>query len=183
MDEQLEFVKQIAQRLDAAGIDYMMTGSMAMAVYASPRMTRDVDLVVDVTEADIDALVRSFGADCYIDRDAVAEAVEARSMFNVIHNEWIIKADFIVRKVDSYRQLEFQRRREIDVEGTALYVVAPEDLILSKLLWAKETGSELQRRDVKDVILSGTSLDWQYLDSWSGQLGVDRQLREIAGHE
>jgi len=183
MDEQLEFVKQIAQRLEEAGIDYMMTGSMAMAVYASPRMTRDVDLVVDVTEADIDTLVRSFGADCYIDRDAVAEAVEARSRFNVIHNVWIIKADFIVRKVDSYRQLEFQRRRQIDVEGTALHVVAPEDLVLSKLLWAKETGSELQCRDVHDIILSGINLDWQYLESWSNRLGVSRELREAADDE
>jgi hypothetical protein len=47
MDEQLEFVKQIAERLATAGIEYMMTGSMAMAIYASPRMTRDVDVVVD----------------------------------------------------------------------------------------------------------------------------------------
>jgi hypothetical protein len=178
MDEQLEFVKQIAERLAAAEIEYMMTGSMAMAIYASPRMTRDVDVVVDVTQADVTTLVRSFEADCYIDRDAVAEAVKAHGMFNVIHNEWIIKADFIVRKIGPYRQLEFERRRQIDVEGTEVSVVAPEDLILSKLLWAQETGSVLQLRDVHEIIVSGTKLDWQYLETWSTQLGVAGLLRE-----
>ena len=183
MDEQLEFLKQIAQRLTAARIDYMMTGSMAMAIYASPRMTRDVDVVVNVTEADVDPLVRSFGADCYIDRDAVADAVKTHGMFNVIHNQWIIKADFIVRKVSPYRRLEFERRREIDVDGTSVFVVAPEDLILSKLLWAQETGSELQRRDVHEMMVSGTDLDWQYLHTWSTQLGVERLLREQMENE
>ena len=46
MNEQLEFVKQIASRLDSAGIAYMLTGSMALAIYAVPRMTRDIDLVI-----------------------------------------------------------------------------------------------------------------------------------------
>ncbi|MEE9151178.1 MAG: hypothetical protein V3U20_05005 [Thermoplasmata archaeon] len=48
MDDQLEFVKLIASRLDSVGIAYMMTGSMAMAVYSMPRMTRDIDLVIEL---------------------------------------------------------------------------------------------------------------------------------------
>lgn len=57
MDEQLEFVKLIASRLDSVGIPYMMTGSMAMAVYSVPRMTRDIDLVVEVKPVDVDKIV------------------------------------------------------------------------------------------------------------------------------
>ena len=178
MDEQLEFVKQIADRLTKAGIDYMMTGSMAMAVYATPRMTRDVDLVVAVGREDIDTLVRLFETDCYIDRDAVAEAITTQGMFNIIHNEWIIKADFIVRKHGSYRQTEFERRRQVEVEGTFLSIVAPEDLILSKLEWAQQTESELQRRDVQEIVSASTDLDWSYLEKWSTHLGIDVLLRE-----
>ena len=45
--KQLEFMKQIAERLDTAHIRYMLTGSMAMAIYSVPRMTRDIDLVIE----------------------------------------------------------------------------------------------------------------------------------------
>jgi len=179
MDEQLEFVKQIANRLGGAGIDYMLTGSMAMAVYAMPRMTRDVDVVIAVDRGHAETLVRLFEADCYIDRDAVLEAIDNTGMFNVIHNKWIIKADFVVRKNSPYRKNEFERRRQTEIEGSPIFVVAPEDLILSKLEWARETGSELQRRDVRDLIFSVTDLDWAYIENWSVQLGIDSLLREV----
>ena len=176
MDEQLEFVKLIAARLGSAGIEYMMTGSMAMAVYATPRMTRDVDLVVDVDPTGADTIVALFESDCYIDRDAVVEAVSTRGMFNVIHNEWIIKADFIIRKAGPYRRAEFERRRQVEVQGTALNIVTPEDLILSKLDWAQQTGSELQRRDVREIIARVADLDWEYLTRWAAHLGLDAAL-------
>jgi hypothetical protein len=100
-------------------------------------------------------------------------------MFNVIHHEWIIKGDFVVRKDDPYRRTEFQRRREIAVQGTPLAVVAPEDLILSKLKWAQDSGSELQRRDAREIVAAGTPLDWPYLEQWAAQLGVTDLLREV----
>ena len=179
MDEQLAFAKQIVQRLTSAGIEYMMTGSMAMAVYATPRMTRDIDMVVDVGEEDIDTLVSLFESDCYIARQAVVEAIRTHGMFNIIHNDWIIKADFIVRKPGPYRQTEFERRRQIDIQGLSVAVVAPEDLILSKLEWMSQTGSELQRRDVREILAAGVALDWPYLEEWSKHLGIGRLLDEV----
>jgi hypothetical protein len=90
-------------------------------------MTRDVGVILQCTDRDVDTIVSLFDADCYIDRAAVAEAIAEEGMFNIIHNEWIIKADFIVRKDDSYRLREFERRREVDVENFTLSVVTPED--------------------------------------------------------
>jgi hypothetical protein len=179
MDEQLQFVKLIAERLQSAALDYMLTGSMAMAVYATPRMTRDVDVVVQCTAGDVDTIVSLFATDCYIDRASVAEAISTQGMFNIVHNEWIIKGDFVVRKDEPYRRIEFDRRREIEVAGTALSVVTPEDLILSKLLWARESGSELQRRDIVEILVSTVELDRTYLDSWADRLGVRALLSEI----
>jgi len=87
MDEQIEFVKLIGLRLDSADIPYMMTGSMAMAIYTIPRMTRDVDLVIEVKPADVAKIVGLFSKDCYIDQDSVREAVRAHGTFNIIHND------------------------------------------------------------------------------------------------
>ena len=172
MDEQLEFIKEIASRLESEGIPYMMTGSMAMAIYSIPRMTRDIDLVIECRPQDSDRIARLFESDCYVDRDSVREAIVRRSIFNIIHNEWIIKADFIVRKDEQYRKLEFKRRRTFDVDGTPIFVVAAEDLILSKLKWAQETGSELQQQDARAIMESVADLDWSYLEKWASSLSL-----------
>jgi predicted nucleotidyltransferase len=177
MDEQLEFVKQLANRLDSAGFPYMMTGSMAVAVYAVPRMTRDIDIVVEYQPKDAEKLAGLFERDCYVDLDSVREAAVNQGMFNIIHNEWFIKADFIARKNDAYRKTEFERRRTIDVEGTRVAVVSPEDLILSKLFWARDSGSEMQQRDARQIIESAPDLDWSYLEKWAAHLSVTELLQ------
>ena len=176
MDEQLEFVKEIARRLDGAGISYMLTGSLAMAAYAVPRMTRDIDLVVEVYPKDVKRLTALFSDDCYIDEDTVQDAVSRRTMFNIIHNIWVIKADFIIRKDDPYREAEFSRRHHVEVDGTKVAIVAPEDLILSKLVWAKESQSELQHRDVVELVKNVKGLDWSYLERWAIALDVLENL-------
>jgi len=179
MDEQLRFALLIASRLDAAGILYMLTGSMALAVYATPRMTRDIDLVVECKPEDAARMAALFESDCYVDVDEIRDAAVHRSMFNVIHNEWIVKADFIVRKDEQYRQLEFDRRRKTDIGGMPVSVVSPEDLILSKLAWSKASASEIQRRDARALVVAVRDLDWPYLTHWAGELGLSELLREV----
>jgi len=178
MDEQLDFVKLIASRLDFADIPYMMTGSMAMAIYSIPRMTRDVDLVVEVKPADVAKIVGLFSKDCYIDQDSVKEAVRDHGMFNIIHNDWVIKADFIIRKDEDYRREEFARRKKIDIEGVVVSVVTAEELILSKLVWVKRSGSDFQLRDVLQMTSTVLGLDWKYMKKWAASLEVEDLLRK-----
>ncbi|MCX7011730.1 MAG: nucleotidyl transferase AbiEii/AbiGii toxin family protein [Candidatus Sumerlaeota bacterium] len=172
VDEQLEFVKEIAIRLESENVPYMLTGSMAMAVYSIPRMTRDIDIVVDCYPEDAERLAELFRADCYVDVESVREAAAERGMFNIIHKEWIIKADFIIRKDEPYRKLELERRRRVDIDGVSICVVAPEDLILSKLRWARDSESELQQRDARQLVQSAVGLDWPYLETWARWLSV-----------
>jgi predicted nucleotidyltransferase len=179
MDEQLEFVKRIAHLLESAEIPYMVTGSVAMAVYAQPRMTRDVDLVIECQTGDVERLVHLLETDCYVDAQAVGRAVTSRSMFNAIHREWIIKADFIIRKDEPYRRLEFERRKRLEIDGMAVWVVSPEDLILSKLSWARDSESAQQVRDVRALLESGLTIDGEYLDTWARTLSVDTTLADL----
>jgi hypothetical protein len=176
MDEQTKFIRLIATRLNASGIPYMITGSIAMAIYSQPRMTRDIDLVVELDPANGDKLVELFREDCYIDGRAVKDAIDHTSMFNVIHKEWSAKADFIVRKNHEYRKVEFARRRTVSIEQVDVSVVSVEDLILSKLVWRKESHSELQLTDVQRLIASNPGLEWDYLKKWAIELGVEEGL-------
>lgn len=182
-NEQLDLLLDLCGRLDQLGIAYMVSGSMALGFFASPRMTRDVDLVVDLEERHVDALCAAL-ADFEHDPDEIREAVRKRRMFNVIHPEKVLKFDLIVRKQAPYRVEEFSRRRQLAVGERKLWVVSPEDLLLSKLAWGKPTESELQLRDVRELIASARALDWEYVERWARELGVTDYLEKArAGHD
>ncbi len=181
MSEELEILKTVTQRLDAAGIPYMVTGSMAINYYAVPRMTRDIDIVVELSTRDTDRLCDIFQEDFYIDREAVRRSIEEKGMFNIVHCAFVIKADFVVRKDTDYRREEFVRRRRVTVEGRDLYMVAPEDLIISKLDWARDTRSEIQLADVRNLLACVAELDRAYLAHWTTRLGLDSLYREVSG--
>src|SRR5438874_606037 len=107
MQNELDIVRDISRRFDEAGIAFMLTGSMAMNYYAQPRMTRDVDVVVAMKPSDTEKVIRAFSPDYYVSPEAVAASVLARTMFNLIHQESVIKVDCIIRKPTEYRQVEF----------------------------------------------------------------------------
>jgi len=182
MKTELDVLRDVSQRLESGGVGFMLTGSMAMNYYAQPRMTRDIDLVVQVTTNQTDLLVSLFETEYYVDRLAIAKAIAQRSMFNLIHNETIVKFDCIVLKNDQYRQEEFARRQRITLGDFQTWIVTREDLILSKLYWARDSKSELQLRDVRNLLSS--DCDMPYLFSRAEELGVKALLDEIIGtHE
>ncbi|OGQ89221.1 MAG: hypothetical protein A2289_13765 [Deltaproteobacteria bacterium RIFOXYA12_FULL_58_15] len=176
MQNEIDIVRDVSTRLERAGIAYMLTGSMAMNYYAQPRMTRDIDVVVELKPSHVDTVVTLFESDYYVPLDAVRSAIAAESMFNVIHQESIIKVDFIVRKSSPYRRVEFERRKRIVIEDFSTWITGKEDLILSKLVWAKDSHSELQLRDVKNLLTTGC--DQAYVDRWAAELGVTALLTE-----
>jgi hypothetical protein len=182
MKTELDVLRDVSQRLESGGVAYMLTGSMAMNYYAQPRMTRDIDLVVKLTADQTDLLVSLFESEYYVDRRAVVNAIAQRSMFNLIHNESIIKFDCIVLKNHEYRQEEFGRRRRITLGDFQIWIVTREDLILSKLYWARDSRSELQLRDVRNLLSS--DCDMSYLFSRAENLGVKPLLETVVGaHE
>ena len=172
MTEEFHVLKIVCERLENAGIPFMLTGSIAANLYTVPRMTRDIDIVIDVKPGELGRICTLFQDDFYIEPDSVKEAIEKRGMFNMIHNEYVLKVDFIVRKDSPYREMEFQRRQTVTVENIEIPVVSIEDLIISKLFWAKESLSEIQLRDIKNLLAGGQDMDMQYFEKWVQSLGL-----------
>lgn len=152
-----------------------------MNYYGQPRMTRDIDIVVELEPADAERVTRFFSTGFYIDTDAVAEAIRARRMFNAIHGRLVVKVDFIVRKDTPYRREELSRRRSLRIDDLTVSVVSPEDLLLSKLAWAADSRSEIQLDDARNLIASVPELDWSYIETRAATLGVEALLREVRG--
>jgi hypothetical protein len=180
MTDELDVLRIVTERLDAAGIPYMLTGSMAGNYYAVPRMTRDIDLVVELSAPDAERVCALFEADFYLEPEAVRDAIADRGAFNLIHEDRVVKVDCLVRKDTEYRREEFRRRRPVAVEGMRLHIVTPEDLIISKLEWARDSRSPLQLADVRSLV-AVADLDHDYLSTWLGRLGLEALYREVAG--
>jgi hypothetical protein len=176
VQNELDIVRDVSARLERGGIDYMLTGSMAMNYYAQPRMTRDIDIVVALTPKDAETVVRLFAPDYYVSRDAVRSSIAHESLFNLIHQESVIKVDCIIRKNSPYRRAEFERRQRITIEDFSTWITSKEDLIISKLWWAKDSHSDLQLRDVKNLASTGCDVD--YIERWTRELGLHNLWQE-----
>jgi hypothetical protein len=177
MFTELDILRIVSERLDAAQVPYMLTGSYALAFYTTPRMTRDLDLVISLSEDEIEPVVQAFESDFYVDADDIRAAVVSQRQFNLMHLASGIKVDLIIRKASEYRQVEFARRRAVTFAGVKTWIVTREDLILSKLVWAGESGSELQQRDVRSLI--DDSVDQGYVEQWARRLGVHTVFKSL----
>lgn len=165
------FDKLIAH-LELLGVPYMLSGSVVLNVYAIPRMTRDIDVVIHLQDTDIDAFVQAFSKDFYYHLPTIQEEVRRRGMFNLIDNQSGYKVDFMIRKDTDYRKTEFERRKKSTVLGIDTWIVSLEDLIISKLIWTQELQSDKQLADIESL-LENPTLDTQYLNHWIKKLQLN----------
>lgn len=141
-----------------------------MGLYTVPRMTRDIDFIVHLEAKNVDHFVSSFKDGFYCDRDVIEEAIAGPvKMFNIIDHASGYKADFVVLKNDPFRQEEFMRRLKVTYYGKTIFVVSPEDLLLSKLIWIQDFQSPLQIEDIRNLAVI-ENLDWPYIAKWVKQL-------------
>ena len=178
---QFEFLSAVVALLDDADIPHMLAGSMASTFHGEPRMTRDVDMVIDPTVESIERFVAALDRSRYYVDDA-AEAVRRRDMCgmeveSVIDTETGWKVDLIVRKDRAFSREEFDRRQPAVVGGVELFIATAEDTVLAKLEWRARSDSERQFRDVV-AVLSAQDLDEVYLQRWAAELGVTDSLND-----
>ncbi len=168
----LRAVVSVFERLNAA---YLVTGSMATIAYGEPRFTNDIDVVADLKLPHVEPFCAAFAPpDYYLSRDAVQAAVRTRQQFNVIHVTAGLKADIIVSKDSEFDRSRFARRRRLPTgsQGDAFFA-APEDVIVKKLEYFREGGSEKHVRDIIGVLkIQGDRIDRSYVEHWIHQLGL-----------
>ena len=179
----IQSLRDIIQALDHAKIPYMLTGSLASTYYSAPRMTQDIDLVIAPASAQLKILIQFLPEDdYYADLNLAMEAWRHQSMFNVLNMRTGWKIDLIMRKPGAYSQEAFQRRKQATVEGVSLFVATVEDVIISKLEWAKLGESSRQIRDVANVLnFQSDGLDRAYLERWINELGLVTQWNAARG--
>jgi hypothetical protein len=175
-------LSRIVERLDQAGVPFMVAGSFASTYHGVPRTTNDIDIVIAPTEETLRAFLRLLPEqDYYVSPDAAFEALRRRTMFNVIDMETGWKMDLIIRKGRPFSQEEFRRRITARLFDVPVYLATAEDTILSKLEWASlGGGSERQIRDAQGIItVKADHIDRAYLERWVEELGVEDLWRRL----
>ena len=94
-----DLYKEVTTALNQKGIPYMVSGSMAMLAYTTGRTTRDIDIVIELSEDASDPFFEIFGSNIYLHRQAAVEEIRKRGMFNVIDHRSGMKIDFVVKKL------------------------------------------------------------------------------------
>ena len=172
-----EFLRRICTALEVNHVDYMVTGSFASAFYGEPRSSNDLDVVIAPSRAQLFALIQLFKRIGFYARLEDAEvALQKHDQFNVIDFATGWKVDLIVRKSRDFSVTEFDRRGTAEIEGSTISIAKPEDVVISKLEWAKIGESERQLEDVAGIIrMQGDTLDTTYIESWLESLGLEKQ--------
>jgi hypothetical protein len=180
MISQEDFIQTVIQKLNEQDIPYMLSGSFSSSLHGRPRATKDVDIVIAPTEEQVLNFAENLGGSYYVSLAAVREAFAHNSTFNVIDNESGWKVDFIIRKDRPFSHKEFQRRCVAQIKGFNVWTTSPEDTILSKLEWSKDSRSELQFSDALGVVLvQWHRLDMDYLHKWAKELQVVNSLEML----
>ena len=180
MISQEAFFKKIILKLNDFSISYMISGSISSSLHGHPRATQDIDIVIAPTEKQLLNFLESLGPDYYFSFDAARNAFDNNSMFNIIDNQYSWKADIIIRKKRPFSIEEFNRRCCLKIKDMDVWITSPEDTVLCKLEWGKQSHSEQQFRDALGVIIVHWGrLDEDYMWKWARELDVEDSLKQL----
>ena len=171
------------RRLEALGARYMVTGSVAAIAYSAPRFTYDIDIVVVLDRAQIARLPEIFpDAEFYLPplETITAEAREQRGHFNIIHHETSFKADMYLAGGDPLHAWGLARARRLDVAGEPLTVAPPEYVIVRKLEFYREGGSEKHLSDIRSMLdTSPDAIDHAELERIISERGLQDEWKKV----
>ena len=169
----------VVEAFERIGIAYYVGGSVAAVAHGLGRSTLDVDVVADITPAQVQPLADAPRDEFYLDEQAIQDAIRRHASFNLIHLTSPYKVDVFLLKTRPFdaEAARRARRETLDEDDTAqaFNVASPEDLILAKLEWYRLGGgiSDRQWTDILAVMkIQAPTLDLAYLRRWAPELAV-----------
>ncbi len=171
-------LRPVAEALEALGVSYYLTGSVASSAHGVARTSVDADIVAALDIRHVEPLCERLASDYYIPVDRLRWAVTARSSCNLIHLATMFKIDIFVTKDRPFDREAARRARPDTVDDTPdaplVPIASAEDTILAKLEWFRRGGetSERQWWDVVGILKIRRDADRDYLRRWATSLGV-----------
>lgn len=167
---------------ESLNLRYYITGGVCAIAYGDPRTTRDLDIVVEVERSEIMPVGERLEAEGFYCPPGAVEDIQAGRgrVLSVTHMQLVLNADIVLDADTEFDRSKMERRRLEAIgldESERFWLASPEDVILAKLLWGRQSESEKQWRDVQGVLkVQGDTLDFDYLRSWAEQLDLSELL-------
>lgn len=155
--------------MESQKIPYMLSGSLAMITYTVPRMTRDIDIVINLKQENLSDFISIFNEKYYLSIETIKEEIDRKGMFNVVDWNSGFKIDFIILKNSEFHLNEFERRKKNFNFGFPIWIVSREDLVIAKLKWIQDIQSDTQLLDIKNL-LDTDEIDFTYIKNWTRKL-------------
>lgn len=168
--------------LESLGIEYRIVGSIASIAYGEPRFTNYVDIIVRLRLEHVKGLLKVFSPpEFYCSEQAMVHAIHRKFQFNVIHPASGLKVDFIVVSDSEFDQSRFRRgKRQLIDQVNEAWFASSEDVILKKLVYFHEGGSEKHLRDVAGILkVQAGKTETEYLEHWVAALGVEEEWQLV----
>jgi hypothetical protein len=173
----LETFQEVLKKLEDNSLPYMIVGSLASMIYGEPRLTRDMDLVISISPIHTRLFKSMFPETEYYSppHEILVQEIQNRGQFNIIHLATGLKIDFIICKTSEHAQEEFGRRTRLSlVEEMEVFVARVEDVMIKKLEYFREGGSQKHIGDIKGMI-ANSKIDQDYLSNWIKKLGLEKE--------
>lgn len=182
---QEELLKEITTLLQKANIPYMVTGALSVILYGRPRASHDIDFVIEAEKKNASSIEQAFLSlphnEFVVQSSLITDAVMHKGMFNVLHLPTMLKLDFFLLKNDEFDESRFRRKKTINLFKQKMTFASPEDTILIKLLWYKDSKIEKHLIDAAFVFqIQGDNLDEKYLETWAKKHKTVKLLKEIS---
>ncbi len=181
MKSMLEVFKEVIEILQDQNIEYMVVGSIASMIYGEPRLTRDMDIVVELQPSTVLSLSTFFPGNFYYlpPHEILSQEVVNRGQFNILHLETMLKVDVMIRKESKHAKEEFSRKvKKAFLPDFEVFVATAEDIIIKKLHYFREGQSQKHIEDIRGI-LANTEIDQKYLDKWVHDLGLTHEWKNI----
>jgi hypothetical protein len=171
-------------RFASAGVDAVVTGSVAAMLYGEPRLTHDIDLVVLLDDASISALVQAFPEDEFYCAPEEVIRVEARRTlrghFNIIHHATGFKADVYLVGRDPLNHWALRDRRTVALGDATIDIASPEYVIVRKLEFFREGGSAKHLEDIRGIMRQqGEKLDRALIEAKVAEHGLVDEWHQV----
>lgn len=178
----IETLEWICHKLELAGIPYMITGGSAVGFWGHIRTTIDIDILIQIYSEQISPFLKSIENEAYVAIEEARVAILNKSIFNIILNSTSFKVDIIpLDTKNDYEREKFERRIKVKFQNNEIYIIAPEDLIISKLIWSKSAGgSERQLKDCESIYrLNSENLNLNYINKWVEALNIKDEFSKL----
>lgn len=172
-------LRKFTSILNSHGIRFHLTGGITSVAYGEPRMTQDIDIVIDNDAAVLhcESLISSLtNSDFLFDATVLRAAIEGRDMFQLLDTTESLKLDVYPRELIPG---ELDRSDLIEIfEGEQMPIVSRADAAASKLVWVSK-GSHKSRRDLRHIYRNAEASDQDLVRRLATDLGLGRLLDEV----